>query len=83
MEERVTGTKEGRKALIFLYARAGARRSTTHYGASGEKMLYGRKLLGVVRSTFIFDFDARGVVGRVFPRVAGHVEKVLEALEAL
>jgi thioredoxin-dependent peroxiredoxin len=53
------------------------------YGAFGEKMMYGRKVVGMIRSTFVIDAD--GVVRRVFPRVRvdGHDEQVLEALAAL
>lgn len=53
------------------------------YGAYGEKMMYGKKVTGMIRSTFII--DPQGVVRRVFPRVRvdGHAEKVLEALREL
>lgn len=50
------------------------------YGAWGEKVLYGKKVTGMIRSTFVI--DENGVVKKVFPRVKvdGHAEKVLEAL---
>ena len=53
------------------------------YGAWGEKNLYGKKSMGIVRTTVVI--DEKGVVRRVFPkvRVAGHVDAVLEALRAL
>jgi peroxiredoxin Q/BCP len=53
------------------------------YGAWGEKVLYGKKVIGMIRSTFVIDKE--GVVQKVFPRVRvdGHAEKVLEALSAL
>jgi len=53
------------------------------YGAFGEKLLYGKKVTGMIRSTFVIDGD--GVVRKVFPkvRVDGHVERVLEALREL
>ena len=53
------------------------------FGAFGEKVLYGKKVTGMIRSTFIIDGD--GVVRKVFPRVRvdGHAEAVLEALSAL
>ena len=52
----------------------------TKFGAYGEKTLYGRKFMGIIRSTFII--DGAGVVRKVFPKVKvdGHAEKVLEAL---
>jgi peroxiredoxin Q/BCP len=53
------------------------------YGAFGEKVLYGKKVTGMIRSTFVIDAD--GVVRKVFPRVKvdGHAEQVLEALSQL
>ena len=53
------------------------------YGAWGEKSMYGRKFMGVIRKTFLI--DSRGRVARVWPkvRVPGHAEEVLEAAKAL
>jgi len=50
------------------------------YGAFGPKTAYGKKTVGMIRSTFII--DGAGVVRRVFPKVKvdGHVEAVLAAL---
>ncbi|MDH3688994.1 MAG: peroxiredoxin [Gammaproteobacteria bacterium] len=48
-----------------------------------EKKLYGKKFLGVDRSTFII--DAQGVLKKDFRgvKVKGHVEEVLAAIKAL
>ena len=48
-----------------------------------EKSLYGRKFMGVVRSTFLIDKDGklRGEWRQV--KVNGHAEEVLEAVKAL
>ncbi len=53
------------------------------YGAFGEKNMYGKKIMGIIRTTVLI--DEAGVVQKIFPkvRVAGHVEQVIEALEAL
>jgi len=53
------------------------------YGAWGEKSMYGRKFMGVIRKTFLIGADGRIV--RIWPkvRVAGHAEEVLEAARAL
>jgi peroxiredoxin Q/BCP len=53
------------------------------YGAFGEKVMYGKKVVGMIRSTFVI--DGEGVVRKVFPRVKvdGHADKVLEALQEL
>ena len=53
------------------------------YGAWGEKVLYGKKTVGMIRSTFVI--DGEGVVRKVFSRVKvdGHAEQVLEAVAKL
>ena len=55
----------------------------TKYGAWGEKVMYGKKKLGVIRSTVWIGPD--GKVRKHWARVAKaetHPEKVLEALQA-
>jgi len=51
------------------------------YGVWQEKSMYGRKFMGVVRTTFII--DENGKIARIFPKVkvAGHVDEVLAALK--
>ena len=51
------------------------------YGSWVEKSLYGRKYMGVDRSTFLIK---DGVVKRIWRKVKvpGHAEKVLEAVKA-
>ncbi len=53
------------------------------YGAWGEKMMYGKKITGVLRSTVVIDENS--VVRKIFRsiKVPGHVDKVLEAVAAL
>jgi peroxiredoxin Q/BCP len=53
------------------------------YGVWKEKTLYGKKSMGVERTTVLI--DENGVIRRVFPRVRveGHSEKVLEALREM
>ncbi len=48
-----------------------------------EKTMYGKKHMGVVRSTFVI--DDKGVLRKEFRKVkvAGHVEEVLEAVKSL
>ena len=50
------------------------------YGAYGEKILYGKKVIGVIRSTFII--GPTGMIERTWYSVKtnGHAAKVLEAL---
>jgi thioredoxin-dependent peroxiredoxin len=53
------------------------------FGAYGEKTLYGKKTVGVIRSTFLI--DEKGKVARAWYSVKadGHADKVLEAATAL
>ena len=53
------------------------------YGAWAEKSMYGRKYMGIVRSTFLIGKD--GLVAEVWPKVKvkGHVEEVRKALANL
>ena len=50
------------------------------YGAWGEKSMYGKKYMGVLRSTFIV--DPEGKIAQVFPKVQPkkHDDLVLKAL---
>jgi peroxiredoxin Q/BCP len=53
------------------------------YGAWGEKSMYGKKYMGVLRSTFIV--DPKGKIARIFPKVQPkkHDNLVLKALAEL
>jgi thioredoxin-dependent peroxiredoxin len=50
------------------------------FGAWGEKTMYGKKVEGTIRSTFVI--GPEGKITKVFPsvKVDGHVEAVIEAL---
>jgi thioredoxin-dependent peroxiredoxin len=53
------------------------------YGVWGEKLNFGHKYWGVLRTTFLI--DERGRVARVFEKVKpeGHGEEVANAIEAI
>ncbi|NOC82720.1 peroxiredoxin [Ruegeria sp. HKCCD6428] len=53
------------------------------YGVWVEKNMYGRKSMGIERSTFII--DPEGKIARVWRKVKvpGHVDEVLEAVRAM
>ena len=53
------------------------------FGVIKEKNMYGRKVMGIERSTFLI--DGNGVVVRAWRgvKVPGHVQEVLEAARAL
>lgn len=52
------------------------------YGAFGEKKLYGKTTIGVIRSTFLIDAD--GVVEKAFYNVkaTGHVDRIRKEVDA-
>lgn len=57
------------------------RRVMTEYGAFGEKLMYGKKIIGVIRSTVLVGKD--GKVVKHWQRVANattHPQKILELL---
>jgi len=53
------------------------------YHAWGEKKMYGKTYMGIIRSTFII--DRNGIIQEAFykVKVAGHVEAVMESLKKL
>ncbi len=53
------------------------------YGAWGDKVMYGKKMKGIIRSTVLI--DAKGKVAAVWPKVSvkGHIDAVLEAAKKL
>ena len=53
------------------------------YGVWAEKSMYGRKFMGIVRTTFLI--GPAGRIARVWPKVKvrGHAQEVLEAAKAL
>ncbi len=55
----------------------------TRYGVWKEKSMYGRKYIGVIRTTFVL--NAKGKIVRIFNDVksAGHADEVMAVLAAL
>ena len=53
------------------------------YGVWQEKSMYGRKYMGVIRTTFVI--DERGRIARIFENVKakGHGAEVAKAVESL
>ncbi len=57
------------------------RKILTSYGAYGEKVMYGKKVTGVIRTTFII--DEKGIIEKVIKKVdtkehAGQIFKIYE-----
>ncbi len=56
------------------------RATLTAYGAYGEKTLYGKKTLGVIRSTFVVGADGKIEKALYNVRATGHVAKLIRDL---
>ena len=52
------------------------------YGAYGEKVLYGKKTVGVIRSTFVIDPDGTIEKAMYGVRATGHVARLLTEIAA-
>ncbi len=53
------------------------------YGVWGEKQLYGRKYMGLHRTTFVI--DEKGIIGKIFlkPTNKKHAEQIIKAWQEL
>src|SRR3954466_323438 len=53
------------------------------YGAWGDKVMYGKKMKGIIRSTVVI--DPKGKVAQHWPKVSvkGHVEEVVAAVKQI
>jgi peroxiredoxin Q/BCP len=51
------------------------------YGVWGQKQLYGRNYMGVIRTTFIL--DEKGVIRKIFtkPKTKAHAEEILSTIK--
>lgn len=50
------------------------------YGAYGEKMNYGKTIMGVIRSTFVIDADGKIEKAQYAVKATGHVERLRKEL---
>lgn len=68
-------------SLPFTLLADSDHRAAEDYGVWKEKSMYGKKYMGVERTTFVIDKD--GVIKKIFPKVKveGHVAEVLAAVE--
>jgi thioredoxin-dependent peroxiredoxin len=69
--------------LDFTLASDEGKAALEAYGVWVEKSMYGRRYMGVERTTVLIDRD--GTIARVWPKVKvpGHAEEVLAAAKAL
>ena len=73
-----------RQAVAFPLLSDPGRTVLMAYGAYGEKLLYGKLVEGVIRSTFVVDVDGGGegtvAVAQYNVRASGHVDKLKREL---
>jgi peroxiredoxin Q/BCP len=69
--------------LSIVLASDEEKEAANAYGVWTEKSMYGRKYMGVERSTFLVDPNGRIAKAWRNVKVPGHVEEVLEAARAL
>jgi peroxiredoxin Q/BCP len=69
--------------LPFTLLADEAKQMAQDYGVWVEKSMYGKKYMGVARTTFVI--DTQGKVAKIFEKVKpeGHDKEVLEVLKAL
>ena len=79
-DERSHDRFKAKYGLAITLAADAEKRAAEAYGVWVEKSMYGRKYMGVDRSTFVI--DRNGVVAKIWRnvKVPGHVEEVLEVV---
>lgn len=76
---RLASFKE-RDGLTFPLLADESKQTLTAYGAFGEKSMYGRKVTGVIRSTFVIGADGTLEKAMYNVRATGHVAKLRSEL---
>jgi len=71
----------GKHSLPFTLLADTDKKLAESYGVWKEKSMYGRKFMGIERTTFVIDGD--GVISHIFPKVkvGGHVKELLSLLD--
>jgi thioredoxin-dependent peroxiredoxin len=65
-----------RDAVNFPLLSDASKATLEAYGAFGEKTMYGKKVTGVIRSTFVVDEDGRIQLAQYNVKATGHVAKL-------
>jgi peroxiredoxin Q/BCP len=74
---------EDKHQLPFVLLADPERKIIEQYGVWGEKQLYGRKYMGLLRTTFVI--DEKGVIRKIFhkPKSKEHAAEIIAAWDAL
>jgi thioredoxin-dependent peroxiredoxin len=67
----------GKYSLPFPLIADTSKKILNDYGVWGEKKMYGKSFLGVIRTTFVI--DEKGIIEKIIRKVetAGHTEQIL------
>jgi peroxiredoxin Q/BCP len=65
-----------RDAVNFPLLSDASKSTLEAYGAFGEKTMYGKKVTGVIRSTFVVDEDGKVELAQYNVKATGHVAKL-------
>ena len=59
------------------------RKIIDQFGVWGEKQMYGKKYMGLLRTTFVI--DEKGIIRKVFskPKVKEHAREIMDAVSAM
>ena len=70
----------GKHELPFILIADTEQEILKKYGVWGEKSMYGRKYMGVIRTTFVI--DEKGKIAKVFlkPKSAEHSQEILKSV---
>jgi len=82
-EEKKHKKFEAKYDLPFTLLADPEHRIIDKYGVWGEKQLYGRKYMGLLRTTFLI--DEKGKIRKIFtkPKSKAHAEEIVEAWKEL
>lgn len=74
---------EAKFKLPFTLLSDPAHKVIDKFGVWGEKQLYGRKYMGLYRTTFLI--DEKGIIRKVFlrPKNKAHAEEIIKAWETI
>src|SRR6202046_5381188 len=69
-----------KEQITFPLLSDGEKSVLTAYGAYGEKMKYGKTIMGVIRSPFVIDADGKIEKALYAVKATGHVERLRKDL---
>lgn len=69
-----------KESLMYPLLSDESKETLEAYGAYGEKKLYGKTVVGVIRSTFVVDEEGKIEVARYNVKATGHVASLKKAL---